>query len=59
MTLKAHTYYIIFGRHSFPPPPGGATVSYRRGGQTFSTEGHIENFIADGGPHKLYINLSA
>ena len=23
MTMKAHTYYIIFGR----PPPGGATVS--------------------------------
>ena len=21
MTMKAHTYYIIFGRHSFPLPP--------------------------------------
>jgi len=32
MTMKAHTYYIIFGRPpvggSFPPfPPGGATVT--------------------------------
>jgi len=29
MTMKAHTYYITFGRPpiggSFPPPPGGAT----------------------------------
>jgi len=32
MTMKAHTYYIIFGLPpiggSFPPPPGGATAMY-------------------------------
>ena len=36
MTMKAHTYYIFFGRPPiggklppFPPPPGGATVLRR------------------------------
>jgi len=32
-------------------------LPYTKGGQTFSTEGHIENFIAVGQPH-IYI-LSA
>jgi len=29
-----------------------------RGGQTFSTEGHIENFIAVGGPHIYFVFLN-
>ena len=32
------------------------TRLYSRGGQTFSTEGHIENFIAVGGP-RIYFFL--
>jgi len=36
MTMKAHTYYIIFGRppigRKLPPPPGGATeMFYEKG----------------------------
>ena len=30
-------------------------IVYTRGGQTFSTEGHIENFIVIGGPHIYFV----
>ena len=34
------------------------TRLYSRGGQTFSTEGHIENFIAVGGPRIYFFCLN-
>jgi len=32
-----------------------AAIVYTRGGQTFSMEGHIENFSAVGGPHIHFV----
>jgi len=34
------------------------TIHYTKGGQTFSMEGHIENFFAVGGPHIYFVCLS-
>jgi len=34
------------------------SILTQQGGQTFSTEGHIENFIATGGPHILHLSTS-
>jgi len=35
-----------------------ACIVLHRDGQTFPTEGHIENFIAVGGPHMYFVCLN-
>ena len=39
-------------------PTNNDTIRYDRGGQTFSAEGHIGNFIAAGGPHIYFLCLN-